>query len=441
VETTEHVETNGAHPAAQRSQWNLAWYRGLNLEGRRAFHAAFGGWAVDAFDFMVFSFVISSLITVWGIDRGTAGLLGTVTLLFSSIGGWIAGILADRYGRTRVLQGTILWFSACTVAIGFAQSFEQVFVLRALQGLGFGGEWAVGAVLIGEIIAPKDRGKAVGVVQSGWAVGWGLAAIAYSVAFSLLPEQMAWRCLFWIGVLPAFLVLYVRRHVKEPEIFLRIKAAERAGGAGGAEGDDTARKSSAWAIFSPSLLRTTIVASILCTGMQGGYYAMSTWLPTYLKVERHLSVLNTSGYLLVIILGSFCGYVGGAYLTDFWGRRKNFIVFSALSVVSIYLYLRLPLTNTQMLFLGFPLGFSACGVFSGVGAYLTELYPSANRANGQSFTYNFGRGIGALFPSLVGMLSQTTSLATAIAIFAGTAYGAVLLMTLLLPETKGQALE
>ena len=426
METTTQVDGTSTP-----SPWNLSWYRELDVKGKKAFNASFGGWAIDAFDFMVFSFVITSLIGLWGIDRGHAGLLGTVTLLLSSIGGWIAGILADRYGRAKVLQGTIIWFSVCTVAIGFAQNFEQVFVLRALQGLGFGGEWAVGAVLIGEIVTPKNRGKAVGVVQSGWAVGWAAAAILYSVAFSVLPEELAWRCLFWVGIIPALLVLYVRKHVSEPEVFIKTRAAKDAG----------TKQSSAWAIFSPSLLRTTVLAAILCTGMQGGYYAMSTWLPTYLKVERHLSVLNTSGYLLVIILGSFCGYIGGAYLSDYWGRRRNFIVFSALSVVCIYLYLRLPLSNAQMLFLGFPLGFSACGIFSGIGAYLTELYPSANRANGQSFTYNFGRGIGALFPSLVGHLSQSTSLATAIFIFSGAAYGAVFLMTLLLPETKGQALE
>ena len=425
------TETKAAADESRPGSSLTSWYRDMPPSGKRAFHASFGGWVIDAFDFMVFSFVITSLVTLWGIDRGQAGLLGTVTLLFSSLGGWIAGILADRYGRVKVLQGTIIWFSVCTVAIGFSQNFEQVFVLRALQGLGFGGEWAVGAVLIGEIVSSKDRGKAVGVVQSGWAVGWGAAAIAYSVLFSVFSEDIAWRALFWIGVIPAFLVLYIRKHVSEPEIFLEQKAKQKA---------SAAKASSALSIFSPGQLRTTVFAAILCTGMQGGYYAISTWLPTYLKVERHLSVLNTSGYLLVIIAGSFAGYVGGAYLSDYWGRRKNFMVFSALSVVCIYLYLHLPLNNTQMLFLGFPLGFSACGVFSGIGAYLTELYPAANRANGQSFTYNFGRGIGALFPVLVGWISETSSLATAILIFGIAAYGAVFVMSLILPETSGREL-
>lgn len=410
---------------------SLDWYAELSPQGKRTFLASFVGWATDAFDFMVFSFVLASLIDVWGLDRGQAGLLGTVTLIFSAIGGWVAGMLADRYGRVKVLQGTILWFSVCTFAIGFAQNFEQVFVLRALQGLGFGGEWAVGAVLIGEIIAPQHRGKAVGLVQSGWAVGWGLAAILYSIAFSVLPESLAWRSLFWVGVLPALLVLYVRKHVPEPAVFVKAAVSRRQG----------VKPASMWVIFKPALLRMTVLGALLCTGIQGGFYAMSTWLPTYLKVERNLSVLNTGGYLMVIIVGSFCGYVVGAYLSDYWGRRRNFILFSLLSIASVYLYLTLPLSNTEMLWLGFPLGFASCGIFSGVGAYLTELYPSESRANGQSFTYNFGRGIGALFPGLVGMLSQSTSLAMAIAIFSGAAYGVVLLMVLLLPETKGQALD
>ncbi|RQS15825.1 MFS transporter [Burkholderia sp. Bp8998] len=422
--------TTNTEEVSQRPVLRSSWYGALDPAGKRAFKAAFAGWATDAFDFMVFSFVLASLIDLWGLDRGKAGLLSTVTLIFSSVGGWIAGILADRYGRVKVLQGTILWFSVCTLAIGFAQNFEQIFVLRALQGLGFGGEWAVGAVLIGEIVAPAHRGKAVGLVQSGWAIGWGCAAILYSIAFSILPESLAWRSLFWVGIVPALLVLYVRKHVPEPDVFVRTDAARKQG----------ARQPPVWAIFSRSQARRTVLAALLCTGIQGGFYAMSTWLPAFLKIERHLSVLDTSAYLFVIIVGSFCGYVVGAYLSDLWGRRRNFMLFSALSLVSVCLYLTLPLSNAQMLWLGFPLGFSSCGIFSGVGAYLTELYPSNFRANAQSFTYNFGRGIGALFPSLVGLLSHSLGLALAIAIFSGAAYGVVLLAVLLLPETKATSL-
>ena len=417
-------------PGARPVTAGPSWYASLRPEGKRAFIASFGGWVADAFDFMVFTFAMATLIGLWHLDRGQVGLLGTVTLVCSSLGGWIAGILADRYGRVKVLQGTILWFSFSTLAIGFAQDFGQLFVLRALQGFGFGGEWAVGAVLVAEIVAPAHRGKAVGLVQSGWAIGWGAAAVLYSVAFSILPEHLAWRSLFWISIVPALLVLYIRKHVPEPEVFTAADAARQ----------HDAGPSPVWAIFAPPLLRRTVLAALLCTGIQGGFYAMSTWLPTLLKLERHLSVLDTGAYLLVIITGSFCGYLVGAWLADALGRRLNFVLFSVLSLVSVCLYLILPLSNAQMLWLGFPLGFSSCGIFSGVGAFLTELYPSACRATGQSFTYNVGRGVGALFPAFVGVLSQSTSIATGIAIFSGTAYGVVLLAVFLLPETKGARL-
>jgi MFS family permease len=409
----------------------MSWFSDLNKTEKSTFISAFGGWALDALDFMVFTFVIATLMSLWHIDKGQAGMLSTVTLLFSAVGGWGAGILADRYGRVRVLQITILWFSICTVLIGFAQNFEQIFVLRALQGLGFGGEWAVGSVLMGEIVRSEHRGKAVGTVQSGWAIGWGAAALLYTLAFSMLPEDWAWRTLFWIGVIPALLVLYIRKHVPEPEVFQRAQRQQQA----------SAQRVSPWLIFSPALLKTTLLASLLCTGVQGGYYAITTWLPTFLKTERHLSVVGTGGYLLVIILGSFVGYICGAYLTDKLGRRANLIIFALLSSVTIFAYTQLELTNTQMLFLGFPLGFSASGIFSGMGAFLTELYPSAVRATGQGFAYNFGRGIGALFPGLVGYLSQTSSLAAAIGMFAGGAYLVVLVVTMLLPETKGKQLD
>ncbi|MCC4104744.1 MFS transporter [Serratia ureilytica] len=409
----------------------MNWFNELNKKEKSTFISAFGGWALDALDFMIFTFVIATLMSLWHIDKGQAGMLSTVTLLFSAVGGWGAGILADRYGRVRILQITILWFSLCTVLIGFAQNFEQIFILRALQGLGFGGEWAVGSVLMGEIVRSEHRGKAVGTVQSGWAIGWGAAALLYTLAFSVLPEDWAWRSLFWIGVIPAFLVLYIRKNVPEPEIFQR------------AQRDQQARKQrvSPLVIFSPALLKTTILAALLCTGVQGGYYAITTWLPTFLKTERHLSVVGTGGYLLVIILGSFVGYICGAYLTDRLGRRANLLIFALLSSITIFAYTQFQLSNSQMLFLGFPLGFAASGIFSGMGAFLTELYPSAVRATGQGFTYNFGRGIGALFPGLVGYLSQTSSLAAAIGMFAGGAYGVVLLVTLLLPETKGKQLD
>ena len=404
----------------------MIWFQKLSTTEKRTFVAAFGGWALDALDFMVFTFVISTLMTVFQISKGQAGMLATVTLLSSAIGGWLGGVLADRYGRVRVLQGTILWFATCTALIGFAQNYEQILILRAIQGLGFGGEWAVGAVLMGEMVRTEYRGRAVGTVQSGWAVGWGLAAILYTVLFTVLPKDLAWRALFWVGVLPAGMVFFIRKNVPEPDLFLRTR--ERA--------QRQSKKVSLSAIFAPELLKTTVLTALLCTGVQGGYYAITTWLPTLLKTERHLSVIGTGGYLMVIIAGSFVGYLVGAFLTDRLGRRSNLLIFAVLSGLSIYIYTQINLSNSEMLFMGFPLGFTASGIFSGMGAYLTELFPSGVRASGQGFAYNFGRGIGALFPSLVGYLAKGSGLAMAIGIFAGGAYFLVLITALMLPETR-----
>jgi MFS family permease len=298
------------------------------------------------------------------------------------------------------------------------------------MGFGFGGEWAAGAVLIGEVIRAEHRGKAVGTVQSGWAIGWGVAAITYTILFSLLPADQAWRALFWVGVIPAVFVLFVRRFVEEPPVFI---AAQKALDAHGASANFLE-------IFSPALLRTTIWTSILATGCQGGYYAITTWLPTFLRTERKLTVLGTGGYLAVIICGSFIGYVVSAYLNDIIGRRANFILFAVCSLLTVVIYTQLPIDNNLMLVLGFPLGFFASGIFSGMGAFLTENFPTRVRGSGQGFAYNFGRGIAALNPYFVGLLSASLPLGQSIGVFAGIAYGIVVIAALMLPETKGRVL-
>jgi MFS family permease len=188
-----------------------SWYRQLSLGEKRTFWACVGGWVLDAFDVQIFSFAIPAIVATFSISNSDAGLIGTVTLLTSAFGGWFAGSLADRFGRVRTLQVTIVWFAIFTFLCGFAQTYYQLLISRALMGLGFGGEWAAGAVLMGEVIRAQHRGKAVGTVQSGWAIGWGAAAILSTLLFSLFPEDRAWRALFWIGLLPALLVFFIRR--------------------------------------------------------------------------------------------------------------------------------------------------------------------------------------------------------------------------------------
>lgn len=407
-----------------------AFYTDMNPPERRTFWACFAGWTLDGMDFMIYPLVIGTIIKLWNVDPGSAGLALTVTLLASALGGWLTGFVADRIGRVRTLQLTILWFSVFSVLCAFAQNFDQLLVLRGLLGLGFGGEWAAGAVLMGETIRPQYRGRAVGSVQSGWAIGWGLAVLAQAVLFSLLPPAEAWRWMFAIGGLPALLVFFLRRHVAEPEIAQRTRQ------------DQTAAndRPGLMEIFSPAILRTTILASLLSTGCQGGYYAITGWLPRFLTTERKLSIVGSTGYLAALIVGSFAGYLVGAWLADRIGRRNLFLTFSVGAVAVVLAYTQLPLTNGALWLLGFPLGFFASGYFSGMGAFLTELYPTRLRGNGQGFCYNFGRGIGALFPALVGWLSTSMPLSSAIAVFAVSAYALFFLAALALPETRGRVL-
>jgi MFS family permease len=292
--------------------------------------------------------------------------------------------------------------------------------------LGFGGEWAVGSVLMGETIRAQHRGKAVGTVQAGWAVGWGLAALSYALLFSWLPPAIAWRAMFWIGILPALLVVYIRRNVREPEIYSKTRQTVMA--------DHTDRFLE---IFRPNVLRITALTSLVAVGAQGGYYAITTWLPTFLNSHLHVSAVNTGGYLGVVIAGSLVGYLVSAYLADRIGRKPTLILFAAASFATVAAYTYLPIGNHAMLALGFPLGFFSSGVFSPIGAFFTELFPTSLRGSGQGFSYSFGRALGAVFPALVGYLSATMSLGHAIAVFAVSAYALMILAVVLLPETRG----
>ncbi|TDV05645.1 MFS transporter [Paraburkholderia caballeronis] len=411
---------------------SFQWFTELTPRERRTLYAGFGGYAVDAFDFMIYSFLIPTLIAAWGMSKSEAGMIATSSLISSAIGGWLAGILADRLGRVRVLQWTIATFAVFTFLSGFTQSFWQLLATRTLQGIGFGGEWSVVTIMMAETIrSPQHRAKAVGTVQSSWSFGWAAAALLYWAFFALLPDEWAWRACFWIGIVPALWILYVRRNVSDPDVFVATRRAQR---------DDAATRAQFLRIFDRDHLKTTLLGSALCTGMLGGYYAITTWLPTYLKTVRHLSVFNTSDYLIVLIVGSFAGYIVGAILSDRIGRRASFVLFAVGSFVLGMAYTMLPVTDNAMLLLGFPLGIVVQGIFAGIGAYLSELYPSAIRGSGQGFCYNLGRGLGSFFPILVGTLAQSMTLVKAIGAVAGAGYLLVIAAALCLPETKGKPL-
>ncbi|MFF8194469.1 MFS transporter [Streptomyces bobili] len=423
--------TTATHPPAAEQASDdgaLAWLRALGPRGRRAFAGAFGGYALDSYDYFTLPLSMVALAAYFGLDSGQTGLFTTVTLVASAVGGALAGVLADRIGRVKALMITVITYAVFTVACGFAPTYETLLLFRALQGLGFGGEWAVGAILVAEYASAKHRGRTLGAIQSSWAVGWGLAAIMYTVVFSFFGDDVAWRVMFWTGALPALLVVWMRRRVQDAPT--AVAARERNAGNG-----------SFAAIFRGPLLRTTIFAGLLSTGVQGGYYTLATWVPTYLKSERGLSVVNTGGYLTFLISGAFLGYLTGGHLTDRLGRRRNIWLFALLSAVCILAYANIPSgADTLLLILGFPLGFCMSAIFSGFGSYLSELYPTAVRGTGQGFTYNTGRAVGAVFPTTVGFLADSWGVGGAL-VFGAIGYGIAALALLGLPETRGKELE
>ncbi|HEY0806882.1 MAG TPA: MFS transporter, partial [Pseudonocardiaceae bacterium] len=239
----------------------------------------------------------------------------------------------------------------------------------------------------------------------------------------LASPSIAWRILFFTGALPALLVFYLRRRVVDAPV---TRAKEHRG--------------SFPAILRGGLGRTTFFAALLATGVQGGYYTLATWLPTYLKTARHLSVVNTGGYLAFVISGAFLGYVTGGYVTDLLGRKRTFALFAVLSAGLMIGYTNIPAgANTAVLLLGFPLGFASSAIYSGFGSFLAELYPAGLRGTGQGFTYNFGRAVGAFFPTVVGFLATSVGLGAAMG-FGALGYGIAVLALLGLPETAGREL-
>jgi len=425
AERREKSILSPAVDAPQGDQSSLAAFlREMHPGERRTFWACVLGYVLDGFDFTIYTLVLGTVIAYWNVDRGSAGLTVSITLVCSALGGWLAGILSDRIGRVRTLQLTVLWFSVFSLLSAFAQSFGQLAVCRALLGLGFGGEWTAGAVLMGETIRPRFRGRAVGGVQSGWAIGWGLAVLVQAILFTILTPEIAWRGMFALGFIPALYVVFVRRFVEEPPLAATARADS----------------GSIWQIFAPGIWKTTALAALLGTGAQGGYYAVNTWLPIFLQSERHLTIVGSTSYLAFLISGAFCGYLVGAWLADRIGRRNLFLLFSVCAVLMVLAYTQLPVSNNVLWVLGFPLGFVASGYFSGLGAFFAEIFPTRVRGSGMGFAYNFGRGIGAMFPALVGYLSATMPLSRAIAIFATIAYSLLFTAAFLLPETRGRQL-
>jgi len=410
----------------------LDWYWSLSPPGRAAFWATFAGWALDAYNQMTLGFVLPAVTAAFALSTAQAGLLGSVGMVTSAVGGAMAGALADAIGRVRVLILSIGSYALFTLLAGCAQSYEQLLVFLTLQGLGFGGEWAAGAVLVAEYAQATQRGRVVGAVQSAWSIGYAGVLIANTLAFSLAPPELAWRVMFWLGAVPAVVLLWVRTRVQESPVY-RADAAARAAGTGKAG----ARPGNALVgLFRRDQLRITLASTLLSVGVIGA--GLAVWLPTYLEQVRHLTVEGLSAYMGIQVIGGFVGCVSAGYVLDVLGRRRGLALFALGSALSAWAYVVLPPGAAWLVFaIGFPLGFFSSGIFSGLAVYLAELYPTELRGAGQGFGYNIGRGIAAAGPAAIGAAAARVGLSDALAL-AATSY--VLVALLFLPETRGKQL-
>jgi len=389
---------------------------------RRALIATALGWGLDSFDFFLYVYALPAILVVFGLTKAQGGLLGTYTLVASAIGGIAMGTLADRIGRRTALIVSISWYALFTFLSGLSQNYEQLAIFRALEGLGFGGEWAVGSVLVAEWARAERRGRTLGFMQSAWSVGWFAANLAFQIVIAFAGPDPGWRYLFFLGILPALSILYVRRNVEEPPVF-------------------TPQSFTLPRIFAPELLRTTLLATLFAAGAQTGYYALFTWMPEYLTSQRHIAAFTSGTYLYLLIGGAFLGYITSGYFNDALGRRRTFIVFAACSAMIIPLYLYVVVANWQLLIAGPLLGYFACGIFSGFGSYLSELFPNAVRCAAQGFCYNTGRGLAAFAPYAVGSLAAGHPIGSAMTTVAVCAYTVAIIAVYLLPETKGVSFE
>jgi MFS family permease len=403
----------------------LSFWHEASPEARRALIAASLGWLLDAFDVMLYALVLVALMADLGMDRATGGLLGSLTLAASAVGGIIFGVLADRIGRTRALSLSILLYSIFTAACGFATSVAQLAVFRIFLGLGMGGEWASGAALVSETWPAQHRGKALGLMQSCWAIGYGAAAI---VTMIVLPRY-GWRAVFFIGVLPALFTLWIRRRVDEPAIWRAARAA-------------TTRE--ARAVQRRAIpIALTVALTLMNAATMFAWWGLNLWIPAYLSLPIAeggvgLTTVVMSSFVVAMQVGMWCGYVTFGFVSDRFGRKPTYVVYLIAASVLVYTYSVLR-TPSALLMLGPLVAFFGTGYFSGFGAITAELYPTAIRATVQGFTYNIGRLASAAAPFVVGSMAQSRGFGTAFTITAA-AFLVAAACWLFIPETKGRQL-
>jgi MFS family permease len=408
---------------------------------RRTLLAAAMGWALDAFDAMLYSLVLALLMRDLGMSKTIAGTLGTLTLLASGIGGILFGFLADRIGRKQALMASILTYSICSFASGLATSIAMLAVARFVLGLGMGGEWNTGATLVAESWPTEFRAKAISMVQSSWALGFAAAALVAGP----VARYYGWRAVFFVGILPAMVTLWIQSSVPESEMW-RERQSPVADDTDRARKDVTSCVSARFSvIFRAPYARPTFALLLFNFFGLFAWWGLFTWLPPYLSLPveqggRGFGVLGMTTLMVVLNLcGMFPGYVSFGWAADHFGRRKACLFYTLAAALLIPLYAAAR-SQSVLLGLGTLVAFFGTGIFSGSGIMGSEIFPTAVRARALGFTYNGARALSSVAPLVIGRVGQTQGLSWAFYLCAA-GYLLAALMTTQLPETKGKSLE
>ncbi|HEX7281181.1 MAG TPA: MFS transporter [Vicinamibacterales bacterium] len=393
---------------------------------RKALIAASLGWLLDAFDVMLYALILTAVIQDLGLSRETGGLMASLTLGASAIGGLLFGVLADKLGRTRALNLSILLYSVFTFACGLAQDVTQFAIFRVLLGLGMGGEWASGATLVSETWSEKHRGKALGIMQSCWAIGYGLAAIVVAI---VLP-RFGWRAVFFVGIIPALFTLWIRRSVKEPQMWVDSQRAQGARGALRAKG---AQGAFPW--------KLAFMLAAMNAATMFAWWGLNLWVPSYLSLPSTqggvgLSTETMAMFVVAMQVGMWLGYVTFGFISDAFGRRPTYVAYLVIAALLVWIYgmVRDPML---LLILGPFVAFFGTGYFSGFGAVASEIFPTSIRATALGVTYNSGRLLSAVAPFIVGSMAQRRGFGPAFTLTAF-AFLAAALFWIGIPETRGR---
>jgi MFS family permease len=393
---------------------------------RRTVVAAGLGWMLDSFDVMLYSIVLATLMREFGMTKGTAGLLNTLTLIASALGGFLFGFFADKLGRRRMMSMCILTYSLFTFACGFSTSVTMLACFRFLLGLGMGGQWNAGATLVAETWPSHWRGRALAIVQSSWAIGYALAVLVANFVLA----NTNWHWVFYVGVLPALVTFWIQKGVPEPELWHQLQAAPAS----------PEEKKKLWRLCTPNLLGLLLMNAF---GMFG-WWGLFTWLPAYLSLPvsqggRGFGMLNRTTFMVVLNLcGMFPGYLLFGLISDRFGRKRATVLYLACAALAVPPF-ALAREPWLILVTASITAFFGTGFFVGSALLGSELFPTPIRATALGLSYNTARGISALAPFMIGSIGESYGLSWGFA-SCGIAFALAALAATRIPETMGREL-